>query len=52
MELFSSLGSLALAYVFANLAKYVRGSGLPYIYTRTAFGELLGFSVDGGIGFA
>ncbi|NQY65165.1 MAG: amino acid permease [Alteromonadaceae bacterium] len=46
--IFSSLGSLTLAYVFANLAKYVRGSGGPYIYTRTAFGELLGFSVAWG----
>ncbi|NQY34857.1 MAG: amino acid permease [Alteromonadaceae bacterium] len=46
--IFSAAGSLALAYVFAKLAKYVRGSGGPYVYTRAAFGDLLGFSVAWG----
>lgn len=45
---FSALGSLALAYVFASLAKYVKGSGGPYIYSRHAFGKLTGFMVAWG----
>lgn len=46
--IFTSVGSLTLAYVFANLSKYVRGSGGSYIYTREAFGDFMGFSVCWG----
>jgi basic amino acid/polyamine antiporter, APA family len=46
--LFSALGSLALAFVFASLARRIRGSGGPYIYTRSVFGDLPGFTVAWG----
>lgn len=46
--LFSALGSLALAFVFASLARRIRGSGGPYIYTRSVFGKLPGFIVAWG----
>ncbi|MBL4941996.1 MAG: amino acid permease [Colwellia sp.] len=46
--IFTSVGSLTLAYVFASLSKYVRGSGGSYIYTRAAFGDFMGFSVCWG----
>ncbi|QDP02094.1 amino acid permease [Thalassotalea sp. PS06] len=41
--LFTALGSLSLAYVFAKLSQYIRGSGGQYLYCRQAFGPLTGF---------
>lgn len=41
--LFTALGSLSLAYVFAKLSQYIRGSGGQYLYCRQAFGPLAGF---------
>ena len=46
--LFTALGSLTLAFVFSNLVKSIKGSGGPYIYARTEFGELPGFLVAWG----
>ncbi len=46
--IFTSVGSMTLAYVFANLSRYVKGSGGSYIYTRAAFGDFMGFSVCWG----
>ena len=37
--LFSTVGSIFLALVFAGLARQVRGSGGPYLYTHAGFGE-------------
>ncbi|OUS31351.1 hypothetical protein A9Q98_02800 [Thalassotalea sp. 42_200_T64] len=45
---FSAVGALALAYMFANLARKVKGSGGPYIYSRAAFGDFVGFIVAWG----
>lgn len=45
---FSALGSLALAYMFANLARKVRGSGGPYNYARAEFGDFMGYLVAWG----
>jgi APA family basic amino acid/polyamine antiporter len=39
---------LALAFVFASLARRIRGSGGPYIYTRSVFGDIPGFVVAWG----
>ncbi len=44
----SALGALTLAYVFANLAKNVSGSGGPYVYCRNEFGDFIGFLVAWG----
>ncbi len=44
----SAAGSLCLAYVFASLARRVRGSGGPYVYTRAQFGDITGFVVAWG----
>lgn len=44
----SVVGALALAYVFANLARTIKGSGGPYVYTRHGFGDLVGFLVAWG----
>ncbi|TKB44207.1 amino acid permease [Thalassotalea mangrovi] len=41
--IFTALGSLSLAYVFAKLSQYIRGSGGQYLYCRQAFGPLAGF---------
>ncbi|GAA3030959.1 hypothetical protein GCM10020000_04750 [Streptomyces olivoverticillatus] len=38
-----TVGALALAVTFGQLAKRVPGSGGPYIYAREAFGEFTGF---------
>ncbi len=46
--LFSTAGSILLALVFAGLARQVRGSGGPYLYTRAGFGEVPGFLVAWG----
>ncbi|WNC73764.1 amino acid permease [Thalassotalea psychrophila] len=45
---FSALGSLALAYMFANLARKIKGSGGPYNYTRAEFGDFMGYLVAWG----
>ena len=44
----SAAGAMTVALVFAGLAKQVRGSGGPYVYTRAAFGDLPGFLVAWG----
>jgi APA family basic amino acid/polyamine antiporter len=46
--LFTAAGAVALAVVFAALARAVPGSGGPYVYTRVAFGELGAFVVAWG----
>jgi len=46
--LFSAAGSILLALVFAGLARQVRGSGGPYLYTRAGFGQVPGFLVAWG----
>ena len=46
--IFSTLGALALAFVFSALARYVKGGGGPYVYTRHGFGDLPAFSVAWG----
>ena len=44
----SAAGAMTIALVFAGLARQVRGSGGPYVYTRAAFGDLPGFLVAWG----
>lgn len=39
----TTIGSLALALVFANLGKTYPSAGGPYVYARKAFGEFVGF---------
>ena len=46
--LFSAVGSILLALVFAGLARQVRGSGGPYLYTQAGFGDVPGFLVAWG----
>jgi APA family basic amino acid/polyamine antiporter len=46
--LFSAVGSILLALVFAALARQVRGSGGPYLYTRAGFGDVPGFLMAWG----
>lgn len=46
--LLSTVGALALAFVFAQLARIVKGSGGPYVYCREGFGDLTGFLVAWG----
>ena len=45
---FSAMGAIFLALVFSRLSRRVSGVGGPYIYTRTAFGDLPGFLVAWG----
>jgi len=45
---FSAVGAIFLALVFSRLSRRVSGVGGPYIYTRTAFGDLPGFLVAWG----
>src|SRR3954451_15300485 len=40
----TTVGALALAYMFAALSKRVPADGGPYAYARAAFGNLAGFS--------
>jgi APA family basic amino acid/polyamine antiporter len=44
----SGAGAVALALVFARLARQMPASGGPYAYTRHAFGDLSGFLVAWG----
>jgi APA family basic amino acid/polyamine antiporter len=44
----SAIGSILLASVFAGLARQIRGSGGPYLYTRAGFGDVAGFLVAWG----
>ncbi|MCA3554476.1 MAG: amino acid permease [Aestuariivirga sp.] len=44
----TSLGAIALALVFARLAKRVPASGGPYAYTRVAYGDFTGFLIAWG----
>lgn len=44
----STAGALTVALVFAGLSRQVRGSGGPYLYTRSAFGDLPAFLVGWG----
>lgn len=46
--LVSTVGALALASVFARLARLHPAGGGPYAYTRAAFGDLAGFLVAWG----
>ncbi|MFM8361591.1 MAG: amino acid permease, partial [Haliscomenobacter sp.] len=46
--LFSFLGALSLAVVFARLSKRKPGAGGPYAYSREAFGDFIGFQVAWG----
>ena len=41
------LVSLSVALCFAELASRFDGTGGPYLYTRTAFGNFFGFEVTG-----
>ena len=45
---FSAVGALAVALVFAGLSRQVSGSGGPYVYTHAAFGDLPAFLVGWG----
>ncbi|WP_371372605.1 amino acid permease [Thalassotalea aquiviva] len=49
--IFTTLGAMTLAYVFANLARHINGSGGPFIYTQQAFGDFWGFMVAWGYWF-
>jgi len=44
----TSVGAIALALVFARLAKLVASNGGPYAYTRAAYGDFAGFLVAWG----
>ena len=44
----SAAGSLALALVFARLARFHAAEGGPYAFTRMAFGDVAGFLVAWG----
>ena len=46
--IFSAVGSIFLALVFAGLARQIRGSGGPYLYTQAGFGDAPGFLVAWG----
>ncbi|MGK2859345.1 MAG: amino acid permease, partial [Thermoanaerobaculia bacterium] len=46
--LFTAIGSVFLALVFARLATMVSGAGGPYAYSRAAFGDFAGFLVGWG----
>ena len=46
--LVTATGSVALALVFASLARLDQAAGGPYAYTRRAFGDLAGFLVGWG----
>ena len=41
--IFSSLGALLLAFIFANLSKKIKNTGGPYIYTKKILGNFSGF---------
>ncbi len=45
---FTAIGSVLLALVFARLATMVSGAGGPYTYARAAFGDFAGFLVGWG----
>ena len=44
----SAGGSIAIALVFARLARFSPNRGGPYVYTRLAYGDLAGFLVAWG----
>ncbi|NQZ09558.1 MAG: amino acid permease, partial [Algicola sp.] len=46
--LISACGSLALAFVFANLARTIKGSGGPYVYIQHGLGDMPGFLMAWG----
>jgi basic amino acid/polyamine antiporter, APA family len=46
--LFTATGAVLLAFVFAALSRAFPRDGGPYLYTRAAFGELVGFIVAWG----
>jgi basic amino acid/polyamine antiporter, APA family len=43
--IFTALGSLTLALVFAHLSMILPKTGGPYIYCRVSFGEFVGFQI-------
>mgnify|MGYP005990915851 CR=1 FL=1 len=47
----SAFGSLTLAYVFASLARSIKGSGGPYKYSQHQFGDVVGYLVAWGYWF-
>lgn len=46
--LFSFLGALSIAFVFAQLSKNRPAAGGPYAYSRQVFGDFIGFQVAWG----
>jgi APA family basic amino acid/polyamine antiporter len=46
--LLTSLGALLLALMFSRLSRMVPRAGGPYVYTRQAFGDFVGFIVAWG----
>src|SRR5690349_24717587 len=46
--LFTGVGALALALVFARLGGRFPRSGGPYVYARRAFGDFIGFQTAWG----
>ncbi|HEX2911617.1 MAG TPA: amino acid permease [Chloroflexia bacterium] len=46
--LFTAVGAILLALVFAKLSSIVPKTGGPYIYTRLAFGDFIGFWIAWG----
>ncbi|MBK7474547.1 MAG: amino acid permease [Haliscomenobacter sp.] len=46
--LFSTLGALSIAFVFAGLSRRFPAEGGPYAYSRMAFGDFIGFQIAWG----
>jgi basic amino acid/polyamine antiporter, APA family len=46
--LFTAIGAICLALVFAKLAAWIPKAGGPYAYTRLAFGDFAGFWIAWG----
>src|SRR5512145_3024306 len=45
---FTGIGAIVLALVFANLGRAYPRTGGPYIYARRAFGDFIGFQTAWG----
>ena len=46
--IFTAIGAMLLALVFARLARYYPQTGGPYAYSRLAFGDFVGFQTAWG----
>src|SRR5210317_261232 len=46
--IYTTIGSLFLALVFARLSRIIKKAGGPYIYSREGFGDFPGFLVAWG----